>query len=85
MVLGVGEVVDECAGEDVDELDVRIADDETPRPAARDRHLERELDRGPTGGRMGRPGPWRLHPSAAAVARTPSSPSSQQVIASPEK
>ena len=86
VMLGVGQVVDEGAGEHVDELDVGVADHEPSRRADRDRHLERELDRGAAGCRDR---PTRAIASciasAAAVARVPSSPSSQHVMASPEK
>ena len=86
MVLGLGEVVDHRPGEDVDQLDLGVADDEPPRPTDGDRDLERELDLGPAGRRIR---PTRAIASCiaspAAVARVPSSPSSQQVIASPEK
>ena len=44
VVLGLGEVVDHRPGEDVDQLDLGVADDEPPRPTDRDRDLERELD-----------------------------------------
>ena len=45
VVLGVGEVVDQAAGQHVDELDVGIADDEAAGVADRDRDLHPELDR----------------------------------------
>ena len=44
VVLGLGQVVDQPPGEDVDELDLGVADDEPPRPTDRDRDLEREPD-----------------------------------------
>ncbi len=49
MVLGLGEVVDEVAGEDVDQLDRRVADDEPPSIADRNRDLDSEPDDRPVG------------------------------------
>ena len=45
VVLGLGQVVDQPAGQDVDELDVRVADHEPAGVADGDRDLHRELDR----------------------------------------
>ena len=44
MVLGFGEIVDQGARQDVDQLDLRVADDEPTGAADGDGHLERELD-----------------------------------------
>ncbi len=86
-MLGVGEIVDQRAREDVDQLDLRVADDEPASPPDGDRDLERQLDLGAA--RCRDPADPRhrlLHREAAStVARIPSSPSSQHVIASPEK
>ena len=49
-VLGIGKVVHERAREDVDQLDLRVADDEAPGAADRDGHLQCELDGRPAGG-----------------------------------
>ena len=49
-MLGIGQVVHERARENVDQLDLRVADDEAPGAADRDGDLQRELDRGPAGG-----------------------------------
>ena len=51
VMLGLGKVVDERAGEHVDELDLRVADDEATRAADRHRDLQRQVDRGAGRGR----------------------------------
>ena len=87
VVLGLGEVVDEAAGEHVDQLDRGVADDEPAGRPDRDRDLHREPDAWSRRASMIVPTRAiasciaRPRPSAAG----PSSPSSQQVIASPEK
>ena len=87
VVLRLGEVVDQAPGQDIDELDGGIADDEAPGRPDRDRDLERQPDdRARPGSRPCPRAPSPpASPIAAAVARVPSSPSIQQVIASPEK
>ena len=49
MLLGGGELVDEPPGEHVDELDLGIADDESPGGADRHRDLHLDPHRGPAG------------------------------------
>ena len=49
MVLGGGEVVDQAPGEHVDQLDLRVADDEAARVADGDGDLHREADAGRAG------------------------------------
>ena len=49
MLLGGGEPVDEAPGEHVDELDLGIADDESPGGADRHRDLHLDPHRGPAG------------------------------------
>ncbi len=44
-VLGGGQIVDQAPGEDVDQLDLGIADHESPRTTDRDCHLHRQLHR----------------------------------------
>ena len=87
LLLGGGELVDQPAGENVDQLDLGVADDEAPRSADGDGHLHREANARPSAGVITSPirSIVSCIASAQAVAREPSSPSSQQVIASPLK
>ena len=70
-MLGLGELVDQAAGEHVDELDVGVADDEAARGADSDGDLHRELDTSRRAGVTDRPD------------RAPSPPASRRRLRSP--
>ena len=87
VVLGFGQVVDQPPGEHVDELDLRVADDEPASRSRRNGDLQRKADDGTTGrDDLADPAHRVLHREARLRSPgAPSSPSIQHVIASPEK